>query len=85
MAGGDDGARSAAPRDRAGEAISRRCSAIADEHGGTRAAGTPGDRATGAYLAERLRAAGYRVRTQPFRVPFYASSARRAWSSAGAA
>ena len=44
---------------------------IADEHGDTRAAGTPGDRATSEYLAERLRPLGYRVTTQDFRVPFY--------------
>ena len=33
--------------------------------------GTPGDRATGAYLAERLKKAGYRVTVDPFTVPFY--------------
>ena len=44
---------------------------IATAHGGTRAAGTPGDRATAAYIAARLRAAGYRVSTQSFDVPFY--------------
>jgi hypothetical protein len=35
----------------------------------TRAAGSPGDAATARYIAERLRAAGYRVTEQPFRVP----------------
>jgi peptidase M28-like protein/PA domain-containing protein len=44
---------------------------IADEHGDTRAAGTPGDRATSDYLVEQLRPLGYRVTTQDFRVPFY--------------
>jgi hypothetical protein len=44
---------------------------IATADGGTRAAGTPGDRATAAYIAARLRAAGYRVSTQSFGVPFY--------------
>lgn len=34
---------------------------IAREHDGNRAAGTAGERATADYLAERLRAAGYRV------------------------
>ena len=33
---------------------------FADSGGGTRASGTPGDRATGAYLAERLKKAGTR-------------------------
>jgi acetylornithine deacetylase/succinyl-diaminopimelate desuccinylase-like protein len=44
---------------------------FADSGGGTRAAGTPGDRATAAYLADRLEQAGYRVTTQAFTVPFY--------------
>src|SRR6476469_1712089 len=43
----------------------------ADANGGTRAAGTGGDRATATYLAARLQAAGYRVRAQRFRVPLY--------------
>jgi Zn-dependent M28 family amino/carboxypeptidase len=34
---------------------------IADEHGGNRAAGSAGERATADYVAGRLRAAGYRV------------------------
>ena len=33
--------------------------------------GRRGDRATGAYLAERLKKAGYRVTVDPFTVPFY--------------
>ena len=37
----------------------------------TRAAGTAGDRATARYIGERLRAAGYRVSEQAFRVPLY--------------
>jgi hypothetical protein len=44
---------------------------FADAGGGTRAAGTRGDRATAAYLAGRLKKAGYRVTTQAFSVPFY--------------
>jgi Iap family predicted aminopeptidase len=44
---------------------------IADESGGNRAAGTEGDRASVAYVNERLRAAGWRVRTQGVRFPFY--------------
>jgi hypothetical protein len=38
---------------------------------GTRAAGTPGDRRTARYIAGRLRAAGYRVTEQAFRVPLF--------------
>jgi hypothetical protein len=44
---------------------------IADEHGGTRAAGSPGDAATADYIEGRLRAAGYRVTRQRYRVPVY--------------
>ena len=43
---------------------------IASAHGGTRAAGTPGDTATADYLQGRLRAAGLRVRTQRVTFPF---------------
>jgi Peptidase family M28/PA domain len=38
---------------------------------GTRAAGSPGDAATARYVAGRLRAAGYRVSEQAFRVPLF--------------
>ena len=48
---------------------------IATEHGGTRVAGSPGDAATADYIEQRLRAAGYRVTRQRFRVPFYRESA----------
>ena len=44
---------------------------IAREHGGTRAAGTAGDRATADYLVERLRGAGYTVTRQPVRFPYF--------------
>ena len=44
---------------------------IADESGGNRAAGTAGDRASVAYVTERLRGAGWTVRTQDVRFPFY--------------
>jgi peptidase M28-like protein/PA domain-containing protein len=44
---------------------------VADDNGGTRAAGTPGDRATGEYLARRLKDDGYRVTTQSFTVQLY--------------
>jgi hypothetical protein len=48
---------------------------IATEHGGTRAAGSPGDAATADYIERQLRAAGYRVTRQSFRVPYYRQSA----------
>ena len=41
-----------------------RFQAIADEHGGNRAAGTPGYDASADYVAERLRRAGYEVEVQ---------------------
>jgi Peptidase family M28/PA domain len=44
---------------------------IADDHGGTRSAGSPGDAATADYVEQRLRTAGYRVSRQRFRVPVY--------------
>ena len=44
---------------------------IADRHDDTRAAGTPGDRETVAYLIRTLRAAGWRVREQPVRFPYF--------------
>lgn len=39
---------------------------IADDHGGNRAAGTPGFDASVEYVASRLEAAGYTVERQPF-------------------
>ena len=44
---------------------------IADRAGGTRAAGTPGDRASAEYVAARLREAGFRVRVEPVRFPWF--------------
>ena len=44
---------------------------IADDHDGTRAAGSPGDAATADYVERRLRDAGYRVTRQTFTVPYY--------------
>jgi hypothetical protein len=44
---------------------------IASDAGGNRAAGTPGDRASAAYVSARLREAGWRVRRQSFRFPYY--------------
>ena len=49
---------------------------IADRSGGNRAAGTPGDRRTADYLGAQLRAAGWRVRFQDVRFPFFEQRAR---------
>jgi hypothetical protein len=65
--GSDDGGSSGDPVGADLAALQR----FADAGGGTRAAGTRGDRATAAYLVDRLKKAGYRVTTQPFSVPFY--------------
>ena len=46
-----------------------RFQAIADEHGGNRAAGTPGYDASADYVAKRLREAGYEVEVQSFEFP----------------
>ena len=44
---------------------------IADENGGNRSAGTGGDQASVDYVVERLRGAGWSVRTQNVSFPFY--------------
>jgi Zn-dependent M28 family amino/carboxypeptidase len=44
---------------------------IANQNGGTRASGLPGYDASVAYVAGRLRAAGYEVTLQPFTFPFF--------------
>ncbi|MEU7986537.1 M28 family metallopeptidase [Streptosporangium canum] len=44
---------------------------IADANGGTRAAGTPGHEASAAYVADKLRDAGYKVSLQEFEFPFF--------------
>jgi Zn-dependent M28 family amino/carboxypeptidase len=49
----------------------RRFQAIAEAHGNTRAAGTPGYRESREYVAKRLRRAGYSVRVQSFKFPFF--------------
>ena len=49
----------------------RRFQVIADEHGGNRAAGTPGYDASAAYVADELRGAGYDVEVQSFEFPGY--------------
>ncbi|WP_084965175.1 M28 family metallopeptidase [Thermoactinospora rubra] len=45
--------------------------AIAQAHGGNRAAGEPGYDASADYVAARLQEAGYEVERQPFTFPFY--------------
>jgi Peptidase family M28/PA domain len=44
---------------------------IADAAGGNRAAGTPGGDASAKYVADRLREAGWRVRTDPVPFPYF--------------
>ncbi|MDN5856349.1 MAG: M28 family peptidase, partial [Actinomycetia bacterium] len=44
---------------------------IANRHGGTRASGTPGYRASKRYVKRTLRRAGYAVWQRPFRFPFF--------------
>jgi Peptidase family M28/PA domain len=44
---------------------------IADRHGNARAAGTGGYESSARYVAARLREAGWRVRLQPLRFPFF--------------
>jgi Zn-dependent M28 family amino/carboxypeptidase len=45
--------------------------AIADANGGTRVATSPGYDASAAYVADKLRGAGYSVTIQPFEFPFF--------------
>jgi hypothetical protein len=49
-----------------------RFQAIADQHGGNRAAGTSGYDASAAYVANELRRAGYELEVQSFTFPDYA-------------
>jgi Zn-dependent M28 family amino/carboxypeptidase len=44
---------------------------IANANAGDRAAGTPGDEASVAYVADRLREAGWRVRVKPVSFPYF--------------
>ncbi len=81
---GDDDSAASPSQDRAGRTAQeppvppatltdhlRALQRIADENGGNRSAGTPGDRASVAYVVERLRGAGWSVRTQDVSFPFY--------------
>ena len=63
----------------------RRLQAIARENGGNRAAGTRGGEASIDMVAERLREAGYRVRLQDVRFPFFEERARPRVSADGSA
>ena len=49
----------------------RALQAIADQHGGTRAATTPGDAASVRYVASELREDGYTVRLQTFSFAYF--------------
>jgi Peptidase family M28/PA domain len=70
---------SAAASEETGAAVSKRgllehlraLQDIADHHGHTRAAGTGGYGASTDYVVARLREAGWRVRLQPVRFPFF--------------
>jgi Zn-dependent M28 family amino/carboxypeptidase len=81
---GDDGAPAPPSQDPAGRPAQeppvrpatltdhlRALQRIADENGGNRSAGTGGDRASVDYVVERLRGAGWNVRTQDVSFPFY--------------
>ncbi len=48
---------------------------IADKHGGTRAAGTPGYAASARYVYTQLKQAGYDVRYQKFEFPYFQQTA----------
>ncbi|MEU8207129.1 M20/M25/M40 family metallo-hydrolase [Streptosporangium sp. NPDC049046] len=48
-----------------------RLQSIADANGGNRAAATPGYAASLAYVADRLREAGYRLTSQEFKISFF--------------
>jgi len=66
------------------EAHLRALADAARRGGGTRAAGTAGDRASAAYVERRLRAAGYRVWRERVSFPFFAvRSAPRVTGASG--
>ncbi len=48
---------------------------FADQNGGTRAAGTPGNTATTDYVLKTMRAAGWDAKLQPFEFPFFQETA----------
>jgi Peptidase family M28 len=49
----------------------QRLQSIADEHGGTRHAGSDGHEASASFVADELRAAGYDVELQPVTLPVF--------------
>jgi Zn-dependent M28 family amino/carboxypeptidase len=49
----------------------RALQSIANANGGTRASGTPGFDASAAYVTQRLKKAGYKVKQQTFDFPFF--------------
>src|SRR5215211_6978419 len=57
--------------------------AVADRHGGNRAAGTPGYDASVDYLVGQLRAAGYRPQVQPFAAGRFRERSRPVLEAAG--
>lgn len=52
-----------------------RLQAIADEHGGNRAAGTQGHVASATFVGDELRRAGFEVEVQPVTIPAFAQDA----------
>jgi Zn-dependent M28 family amino/carboxypeptidase len=44
---------------------------FADQNGGTRVAGSPGNDKTANYIASTMRSAGWKVKKQPFEFPFF--------------
>jgi Zn-dependent M28 family amino/carboxypeptidase len=53
----------------------RELQSIAERNGGTRASGTVGFDRSAAYVADRLRTAGYAVSVQPFSFPYFQETA----------
>jgi Zn-dependent M28 family amino/carboxypeptidase len=53
---------------------------FADQNGGTRAAGTPGNTATTDYVLQTMRKAGWKTRLQPFEFPFFQQTAPAAFT-----
>jgi Zn-dependent M28 family amino/carboxypeptidase len=56
---------------------------FADENGGTRAAGTPGNTATTDYVLTTMRKAGWKTRLQPFEFPFFQQTAPASFAQTG--
>jgi hypothetical protein len=56
---------------------------FADQHGGIRAAGTPGNTATTDYVLKTMRAAGWDAEPQPFELPFLQETAPATFAQTG--